>query len=139
VLDLFSRFVVGWTVSAVNDRPPGCPRARHGVEAPVPGCGTPAPLRSSSPYASEDYQIVFEARGITCRMSRRGNCYDNAVMESFLSTVKSELRYRFDSRGEAKMELFDFIEVFYNGRRRHSALGQISAAAFDRRAMTRAA
>ena len=53
-------------------------------------------------------------------MSRRGNCYDNAVMESFFSTVKSELRDRFDSCGEAKMELFDYIEVFYNQRRRHS-------------------
>ena len=67
-------------------------------------------------------------------MSRRGNCYDNAVMESFFSTVKSELGERFDSYGEAKMELFDYIEVFYNQRRRHSTLGQISPAAFERRA-----
>ena len=67
-------------------------------------------------------------------MSRRGNCYDNAVMESFFSTVKSELGERFESYGEAKMELFDYIEVFYNQRRRHSTLGQISPAAFERRA-----
>jgi putative transposase len=87
-----------------------------------------------SPYASEDYQTILEARGITCSMSRRGNCYDNAVMESFFSSVKSELRDRFDSCGEAKMELFDDIEVFYNQRRRHSTLGQISPAAFERRA-----
>ena len=66
-------------------------------------------------------------------MSRRGNCYDNAVMESFFSTVKSELADRFASFGEAKMELFDYIEVFYNQRRRHSTLGQISPAAFERR------
>ena len=66
-------------------------------------------------------------------MSRRGNCYDNAVMESFFSTVKSELGERFESCGEAKMELFDYIEVFYNQRRRHSTLGQISPAAFERR------
>jgi putative transposase len=72
-------------------------------------------------------------------MSRRGNCYDNAVMEGFFSTVKSELRDRFDSCGEAKMELFDYIEVFYNQRRRHSTLGQISPAAFERRAKTQAA
>ena len=63
----------------------------------------------------------------------------NAVMESFFSTVKSELADRFDSCGEAKMELFDYIEVFYNQRRRHSTLGQISPAAFERRAMTQAA
>ena len=67
-------------------------------------------------------------------MSRRGNCYDNAVMESFFSTVKSELGERFDSCGDAKMALFDYIEVFYNQRRRHSTLGQISPAAFERRA-----
>ena len=65
-------------------------------------------------------------------MSRRGNCHD--VMESFFSTVKSELADRFDTYGDAKMELFDYIEVFYNQRRRHSTLGQISPAAFERRA-----
>ena len=67
-------------------------------------------------------------------MSRRGNCYDNAVMESFFSTVKSELADRVDSYGEAKMEVFDYLEVFYNQRRRHSTLGQMSPAAFERRA-----
>ena len=72
--------------------------------------------------------------GSSCSMSRRGNCYDNAVMESFFSTVKSELADRFDTYGDAKMELFDYIEVFYNQRRRHSTLGQISPAAFERRA-----
>jgi len=85
-------------------------------------------------YASEDYQAILELRGITCSMSRRGDCFDNAVMESFFSTVKSELADRFDSFGEAKMELFNYIEVFYNQRRRHSTLGQISPAAFERRA-----
>ena len=64
---------------------------------------------------------------------------DNAVMESFFSTVKSELADQFASNGDAKMELFDYIEVFYNQRRRHSALGPISPAAFERQAMTRAA
>ena len=56
-------------------------------------------------------------------MSRRGNCYDNAVMEAFFSTVKTELADRFESCGDAKMELFDYIEVFYNQRRRHSTIG----------------
>ena len=67
-------------------------------------------------------------------MSRRGDCYDNAVMESFFSTVTSELADRVASFSEAKMELFDYIEVFYNQRCRHSTLGQISPAAFERRA-----
>ena len=72
-------------------------------------------------------------------MSRRGNCYDNAVMESFFATVKSEAGEHFESCGEAKMALFDFIEVFYNQRRRHSTLGKISPAEFERRAATQAA
>ena len=84
-------------------------------------------------YASEDYQRMLDANGITCSMSRRGNCYDNAVMEAFFSSVKSETADHFASCGEAKMELFDYIEVFYNQRRRHSTLGQISPAEFERR------
>ena len=100
----------------------------------VPHAGLLHHSDQGSPYASEDYQDVLATRGITWSMSRRGNCYDNAVMESFFSTVKSELADRFESCGEAKMELFDYIEVFYNQRRRHSTLGQISPAAFERRA-----
>ena len=73
---------------------------------------------------------------MTGSMSRRGNCYDNAVMESWFSTVKLELGEHFASCGEAKMELFDYIEVFYNQRRRHSTLGQISPAEFERRRMS---
>lgn len=89
-------------------------------------------------YASEDDQRILDARGVTCSMSRRGDCYDNAVVESFFSTVKSELADRFDSFGEAKMELFDYIEVFSSGRG-HSTLGQISPAAFERKAAMDAA
>jgi transposase InsO family protein len=76
---------------------------------------------------------VLEARGLVCSMSRRGNRYDNAVAESVFSTVKSELADRFDRFGEAKVELFGYIEVFYNQQRRHSTLGRISPAAFERR------
>ncbi len=83
-------------------------------------------------YTCEDYQTYLAARGITCSMSRRGDCYDNAVMESFFATVKKEEAERFPSYSDAKMALFDYIEVFYNQRRRHSTLGQISPAAFER-------
>ncbi len=91
-----------------------------------------------STYASEDYQRLLASRDITCSMSRRGNCYDNAVMESFFSTVKSEIGERFPSNGDAKMQLFDYIEVFYNQRRRHSSVGRMSPAAFEQK-MTQAA
>src|SRR5262245_66652206 len=87
--------------------------------------------------ASEDYRLRLEQHGITCSMSRRGNCYDNAVMESWFSTVKSEAGERFESYAHAKEALFDYIEVFYNQRRRHSTLGQISPAEFERRAVRR--
>ena len=68
-------------------------------------------------------------------MSRRGNCHDNAVMEAFFSSLKTELTDRFESCGAAKMALFDYIEAFYNQRRRHSTIGYISPAAFERQAI----
>jgi transposase InsO family protein len=82
--------------------------------------------------ASEDYQRLLDAHAITCSMSRRGNCYDNAVMEAFFSSLKTELADRFESGDVAKRELFDYIEVFYNQRRRHSTIGYMSPATFER-------
>jgi len=79
-------------------------------------------------------RAFFSAHGIVCSMSRRGNCHDNAVMESCFSTVKAELADHFDSCGEAKRELFAYTELFYKQRRRHSTIGQISPAAYERRA-----
>ena len=134
VLDLFSRFIVGWAVSAVNDRHVTVTALEMALKRRCPEIGLLHHSDQGCTYASEDYQDLLEARGIVCSMSRRGNCWDNAVMESFFSTVKSELREHFDSHGEAKTELFDYIEVFYNQRRRHSTLGQISPAAFERQA-----
>ena len=132
ILDLFSRFIVGWAVSASNDRQVTIKALQMALKRRCPDAGLVHHSDQGCTYASEDYQDVLDTHGITCSMSRRGNCYDNAVMESFFSTVKSELREHFESNGEAKMELFDYIEVFYNQRRRHSTLGQISPAAFER-------
>ena len=134
ILDLFSRFIVGWAVSAVNDRHVTIKALEMALKRRCPEIGLLHHSDQGCTYTSEDYQVLLDARGIVCSMSRRGNCYDNAVMESFFSTVKSELREHFESNGEAKMELFDYIEVFYNQRRRHSTLGQISPAAFERQA-----
>ncbi len=139
ILDLFSRFVVGWAVSAVNDRHLTMQALEMAITRRRPARGLLHHSDQGCTYASEDYQKILGAHGIVCSMSRRGNCYDNAVMESFFSTVKSELGEHFDCNGSAKMELFDYIEVFYNQRRRHSTLGHISPAAFERRAMTHAA
>ena len=73
-------------------------------------------------YASQDYQRVLKTHRITCGMSRRGNCHDNAPAESWFSTLKLELGADFESNAAAKTALFDYIEIFYNQRRRHSAL-----------------
>ena len=139
IVDLFSRFVVGWAVSAVNDRHLAIRALDAARKRRCPDGGLLHHSDQGGPYASEDYQKILEAQGITCSMSRRGNCYDNAVMESFFSTVKSELADRFESFGVAKMELFDYLEVFYNQRRRHSTLGQVSPAAFEKARATQAA
>ena len=126
ILDLFSRFIVGWAVSAVNDRHVTIKALEMAFKRRCPEIGLLHHSRPGCTYASKDYQSLLDVRGIVCSMSRRGNCYDNSVMESFFSTVKSELGEHFDSHGDAKMELPDYIEVFYNHRRRYSTLGQIS-------------
>ena len=134
ILDLFSRVVVGWALSAVKDRHLTITALERALKRRCPDFGLLHHSDQGCTYASGDYQDLLDARGIVCSMSRRGNCYDNAVMESFFSTVKNELADQFASHGDAKMELFDYIEVFYNQRRRHSTIGRISPAAFERRA-----
>jgi putative transposase len=137
ILDLFSRFVVGWAVSAINDRHLTLKALGMALKRRCPAAGLLHHSDQGCTYASEDYQRMLDANGITCSMSRRGDCYDNAVMEAFFSSVKSETADRFESCGDAKMELFDYIEMFYNQRRRHSTLGQISPAEFEKRAKAR--
>ena len=139
ILDLYSRFVVGWALSAVNDRHLTLRALDMALKRRCPDAGLLHHSDQGCTYASEDYRMRLEQHGITCSMSRRGNCYDNAVMESWFSTVKSEEGARFESYAHAKEALFDYIEVFYNQRRRHSTLGQISPAAFERQAAMDAA
>ena len=81
-----------------------------------------------SQYASDDYQAMLKSRGIVCSMSRRGECWDNAAMESFFGSLKQELVHqtRFKNRQEAKAAIFEYIEVFYNRQRLHSTLDYLS-------------
>jgi putative transposase len=139
VLDLFSRMVVGWAVSAVIDRHLVLKALELALKQRSPDSGLLHHSDQGSQYASEDYQKALEARGITCSMSRRGDCYDNAAMESWFGTLKTELGESFDTHAEAKRQLFDYIEVFYNRRRRHSSIGYVSPAEFERRAEKAAA
>jgi putative transposase len=133
ILDLHSRFVVGWALSAVNDRHLTLNALDQALKRRCPNAGLLHHSDQACTSASEDYRTRLAQHGITGSMSRRGNCYDNAVAESFFSTVKSEEGDRFESYAHAKEALFDCIEVFYNQRRRHSTLGQISPAEFERR------
>lgn len=134
IVDLFSRFVVGWALSAVNDRHLTIKALDAAIRRRCPGSGLLHHSDQGSTYASEDYQEILARHGVTCSMSRRGNCYDNAPMESWNSTLKSELGERFESYAAAKEQLFDYIEVFYNQQRRHSTLGYESPAQYERSA-----
>jgi putative transposase len=133
ILDLYSRFVVGWAISAVNDRRLTLKALEMAVQRRCPEPGLLHHSDRGSTYTCDDYQAYLASRRITCSMSRRADCYDNAVMESFFATVKKEEADRFPSYSDAKIALFDYIEVFYNQRRRHSTVGQICPAAFERR------
>src|SRR5216117_4031599 len=135
ILDLCSRLAVGW---AMNERITddltldalGMALARR-----RPPQGLLHHSDRGSQYASGDYQRALAQHGIVCSMSRRGDCWDNAVAESFFATLKVELVHdaTWATRTAARTELFDYLEVFYNGQRRHSALGYLSPRAFERR------
>ena len=87
----------------------------------------------SAQYASRDYQELLAQHGLRGSMSRRGDCWDNAVAESFFATLKLELGYQshWPTRTQARSEIFEYIELFYNRQRRHSSLGYQSPAAFE--------
>ena len=85
-------------------------------------------------YTSGSFQHALRAKGVLCSMSRKGNCFDNAVAESFFHTLKTELisRYaKYASRGKARAEIFEYIHVFYNNKRRHSALNYLTPREFE--------
>jgi transposase InsO family protein len=128
-----------WALSAVNDRHLALKALEMALRRRCPDAGLLHHSDQGSTYTSEDYQREPEKHGITCSMSRKGNCYDNAVMESWFSTVKSELGERFESYGVAKAELFDYIEVFYNQQRMHSSIGYATPAEHERAARVKVA
>ena len=133
VEDLYSRKVVGWslgerlTSELVNEA------LRMAIGRQLPMMDLMAHSDRGSQYASGSYQRLLASRGITCSMSRKGNCWDNAPMESFFATLKKELVHqeRYATREEARQSLFEYIEVFYNRVRRHSAIGYQSPTRFE--------
>jgi putative transposase len=134
LLDLCSRLAVGWAMSdrITDDLTLDALGMALARRRPPPGL-----LHHSdrgSQYASDDYQRLLAQHGIVGSMSRRGNCWDNAVAESFFATIKVELVHdaTWATRAAARAELVEYLEVFYNGQRRHSALGYLSPRAFER-------
>ncbi len=135
VLDLCSRRVVGWATSSSLDTQLCLAALNRAVVERRPGAGLILHSDRGSQYASEAYQDRLEELAACCSMSGVGNCYDNAVVESFFDTLKTEaLDGAFETRQQAHEALVSYIEGFYNLRRRHSFLGGLSPVAFERAA-----
>ncbi len=131
IVDLFSRYVVGWALSSANDTALTLRALKMALERRQPQPGLFHHSDRGSTYASDRYQMELKRHGIGCSMSRAGNCHDNAVVESWNSTLKSELGERFESARDAQTQLFEYIEAFYNRERIHSALDYASPAQFE--------
>jgi transposase InsO family protein len=133
VLDLYSRCVVGWSMSERMNRRLVLDALDMAVGRRRPEPGLVHHSDRGSQYACGDYRKTLIAQGMMCSMSRKGDCWDNAPMESFFHTLKTELVHhrKYQTRGEAKADLFEYIEVFYNRSRRHSALGYLTPAEYE--------
>jgi len=135
VKDIFTKEIVGWATDN-NMRTELCIRAlENAVRRHKPPKGIIHHSDRGVQYCSRDYQAVLKKYGMICSMSRKGNCYDNACAETFFSTIKCEMLYhkRYMTREQARQDIFWYIEVFYNRKRRHQALGYITPAAFKQR------
>jgi putative transposase len=133
IIDLYSRYVVGWSLSAANDRNLVLRALEMALLRRNPGPGLLHHSDRGSPYACDDYQAALRQHGIVCSMSRSGDCYDNAAMESWFSTLKLELGERFETHRMAKDELFEYIEIFFNNHRRHSSIDNMCPAEYERK------
>lgn len=135
VIDLFSRKVVGWSMSDDLKASGVAEALEMALARRQPGAGLIHHSDRGVQYACGLYRDLQREHGIACSMSRAGNCYDNAVVESFFGTLKSELvhRSRYRTRAEARAGVFEWIECWYNRRRRHSSLGYLSPEAFEAR------
>jgi putative transposase len=134
VMDLYSRKIVGWSIQSTLARDLVLDAILMAVWRRKPGRGLLIHSDQGSQYGSDDWHRFCKAHGLTPSMSRRGNCWDNAVAESFFSSLKKERVRRkiYPTKEEAKADLFDYIEMFYNPRRRHSHIGGVSPEAFER-------
>lgn len=132
VLDLFNREVVGWSMDSRMTRKLVVDALNMAVDGKSPESGLLYHSDRGSQYASVEFQEILADQNISCSMSRKGNCYDNAVAESFFHTLKVECVHRkiYETRKQAKSDLFEYIEVFYNRKRLHSYIGYRSPVEF---------
>jgi transposase InsO family protein len=133
ILDLYSRRIVGWALSQHLNTPLVLMALTRALTHRQPPAGLIFHSDRGVQYASADYRRALTAAGLVPSMSRKANCYDNAVMEAFWSTLKLELVYRreFENADHLRQALFDYVEVFYNRQRLHSALGYQTPTAFE--------
>jgi putative transposase len=135
ILDLFSRKVVGLAMNETLHASLVLQAMGQALWRRNPGNGLQHHSDRGCQYTCESFQQLLNENGVTCSMSGTGNCYDNAVAESFFHTLKTECIYfeRYESRAKAKQSIFEYVEIFYNNQRRHSTLGYVSPAEFERR------
>ena len=133
VLDVFSRRVVGWAMSPILDAPLAMAALRMALNQPRHSQNLTVHSDRGTQFASAAYRQLLARHGLTASMSRKGNCYDNAFIESFWSTLKYELVYhqRFATYAAARTAIFDYIETFYNRTRLHSSLAYLSPISFE--------
>jgi putative transposase len=137
VLDLFARKVVGWAMSETMPQALAIDALKMAIAQRRPGPGLLHHSDRGSQYAAHAYRHLLEENGMRCSMSRKGNCWDNAPMESFFGSLKTELDDDvFDTRQKARTEIFSFLETFYNSRRLHSAIGYRSPNEWEQIAAT---
>lgn len=133
LLDLYSRRVVGWAMSEKPDQEVAVAALQMALAQRRPQPGLLHHTDQGPQYASQVYRLLLTAHGLIVSTSRKGNCYDNAAMESFFSTLKNELIHDRDyrSRQEAQTEIFEYIELFYNRQRLHQSLGYVCPVQFE--------
>jgi putative transposase len=133
VMDLCSRRIVGWAMADHLRADLTCDALHMAIERRRPGPNLLHHSDRGVQYACRQYQALLAEQVMTCSMSRKGNCYDNAPVESFFGTLKRELVHheRYATHEQAKASIFEFIEMFYNRRRRHSAIGYQSPESFE--------
>lgn len=133
VLDVFTRRVVGWAMDASLDAAMAVRSLAMAIAQRRPRRGLLVHSDRGSQFASAAYRRILAAHGLVASMSRKGNCYDNAFIEAFWSSLKYEVVYhqRFATRADARVAIFDYIEAFYNRTRLHSSLGYVSPITFE--------